>query len=239
MLIINADDLGRSVHETDAALACFARRRITSTSAMVFMADSERAAALARDAGVPVGLHLNLSEAYSAQNVPRPTAECHDRVRRFLCASRYALLAYNPLLSDDFAAVVQSQLREFERLYGQAPCHLDGHQHMHLSTNVLLQKLLPQGLPVRRNFSFLGHQKSALNRWYRSRVDRALARRHRLTAHFFSLSQQLHAQGMTRVTALAGVDAVELMVHPAWPLEWDFLMGSAGEALQPLLAPCR
>src|SRR5262245_28926635 len=47
MLIVNADDLGRSKAETDAAMACYAKDRITSTSAMVFMTDSERASELA------------------------------------------------------------------------------------------------------------------------------------------------------------------------------------------------
>ncbi len=239
MLIINADDLGRSVRETDAALACYARWRISSVSAMVFMADSDRAAALARRAGVPVGLHLNLSEAFSTERAPPELTQRHDRVRRFLCASRYALVVYNPLLRGDFEAVVQAQLEEFGRLYGQAPHHIDGHQHMHLSTNVLVQKLLPHDIPVRRSFSFLSHQKGALNRWYRGRVDRTLERRHRLTAHFFSLSQQLREQGMARVTALARSNTVELMVHPAWPQEWSFLMSSSGEALQPLLARSR
>ena len=46
MLIINADDWGRSVAETDAALKCCKGGRITSLSAMAFMEDSERAADL-------------------------------------------------------------------------------------------------------------------------------------------------------------------------------------------------
>jgi len=61
MLIINADDLGRSVVETDAALRCYSAGRITSVSAMVFMSDSERAAELANGNGLDVGLHLNFS----------------------------------------------------------------------------------------------------------------------------------------------------------------------------------
>ncbi len=43
MIVINADDLGRTEAETEAALSCFNQGRITSTSAMVFMEDSERA----------------------------------------------------------------------------------------------------------------------------------------------------------------------------------------------------
>jgi predicted glycoside hydrolase/deacetylase ChbG (UPF0249 family) len=37
MLIVNADDWGRSVAETDSALRCYQAGRITSVSAMVFM----------------------------------------------------------------------------------------------------------------------------------------------------------------------------------------------------------
>jgi predicted glycoside hydrolase/deacetylase ChbG (UPF0249 family) len=37
MLIINADDFGRSTVETDAILGCYKAGRITSVSAMVFM----------------------------------------------------------------------------------------------------------------------------------------------------------------------------------------------------------
>ncbi len=35
MLIINADDFGRSAAETDAALRCYRTARLTSVSAMV------------------------------------------------------------------------------------------------------------------------------------------------------------------------------------------------------------
>ena len=59
MLIINADDWGRAVAETDAALRCYRAGRITSVSAMVFMHDSERAATLAKQEDLDAGLHLN------------------------------------------------------------------------------------------------------------------------------------------------------------------------------------
>lgn len=222
-MIVNADDLGRSAQETDAALAGHALGCVTSVSAMVFMVDSERAAALAHEARLPVGLHLNLSEAFSSPDVAQALRARHDRVRAFLARSRFALLIFNPLLAADFAAVVQAQCSEFTRLYGHAPRHVDGHQHMHLSTNVLVQRLLPAGARVRRSFSFLPHQKSPLNRGYRAFIDRLLARRHPLTAHFFSLTQQLRGGGMARVASLAEQDVVELMVHPAWPHEWEYL----------------
>ena len=61
MLIINADDYGRNAAATDNTLRVFRRGAIISASAMVFMDDSERASQLALEAGLEVGLHLNLS----------------------------------------------------------------------------------------------------------------------------------------------------------------------------------
>ena len=71
MLIINADDFGRSVAETDAALRCYIAGRITSVSAMVFMADSERAAELAKENELDVGLHLNFTERFTGRTSAR------------------------------------------------------------------------------------------------------------------------------------------------------------------------
>ena len=59
MLIINADDWGRSVGETDAAFRCYTKSRVTSVSAMVFMADSQRAAELAKENELEVGLWIS------------------------------------------------------------------------------------------------------------------------------------------------------------------------------------
>lgn len=231
MLIVNADDLGRCRDDTDSALDCHRGGRITSASAMVFMDDSERAAAAARDAGLSVGLHLNLSESFSAPRVAPDVRSSHERVCRFLRRSKYALIMYHPLLAQDFARVVTAQFEEFRRLYGCEPGHVDGHQHMHLCSNVLLQKLLPGGARVRRSFSFQRGEKSSLNRWYRTRVDRALAARHRLTDHFFSLSQQMQGSRVEALGALAERSDVELMVHPAWPHERAYLMSDAFAAL--------
>src|SRR5207237_1102009 len=68
VLIVNADDWGRSVAETDSALRCYQAGRITSVSAMVFMGDSMRAAKLAKDHQLDdVELHLNFSEEHAGR----------------------------------------------------------------------------------------------------------------------------------------------------------------------------
>jgi predicted glycoside hydrolase/deacetylase ChbG (UPF0249 family) len=224
MLIINADDLGRLKTATDAALSCYAKQRITSTSMMVFMEDSERAAELALCAGIDVGLHVNLSERFSASSVPVRLRDYHDQIRRFLTASKYALLLYHPLLAGKFRYVFEAQYEEFLRLYGRPPSHFDGHQHMHLASNMLIQRILPAGSKVRRSFSFCPGEKSMTNRWYRWGVDYSLARRHCLTDHFFALSHHLTLERFERVTTLAREGNVELMTHPQSPAEYNFLM---------------
>ena len=225
MLIVNADDLGRLPLATDRILACHANRRITSTSAMVFMQDSERAAELALASGVEVGLHLNFSERFTADKVPQQVRDGHDRIRRFLTVNKYALLLYHPLLRGRFRDVLAAQHAEFKRLYGREPAHWDGHQHLHLASNLLLENLLPAGTRVRRSFSFRPGEKSRVNRLYRAAVDRRLARRHRLTDYFFALAQHLGPGRLERVLQLAKQAKVELMTHPQIQNEYDFLMG--------------
>src|SRR5437868_3202903 len=116
MLIVNADDLGRLKTTTDAALSCYTKKRIASTSVMVFMEDSERAAELALSSGIDVGLHVNLSERFSAGSVPVRLRYYHDQICRFLTASKYALLLYHPLLAGKFRSVFEAQYEEFLRL---------------------------------------------------------------------------------------------------------------------------
>lgn len=224
MLIVNADDLGRSTEATDSALACFAAQRISSATAMVFMKDSQRAAEGARKTGLAVGLHLNLSEAFTANDVSRALRQEHDAVRRFLTRNRYALVLFNPRLTKQFNSVVKAQLAEFERLFGHAPSHIDGHQHMHLATNVLAQRLLPRGAKVRRGFSFRAGEKNVANLGYRRCVDWLLKRRHTVVDHFFPLPHDAGAERFDRIVRLARGADVEVMTHPERPREFAFLM---------------
>jgi predicted glycoside hydrolase/deacetylase ChbG (UPF0249 family) len=224
MLIINADDWGRSRAETDAALECYRNGRITSVSAMVFMKDSERAAELAKENDLDAGLHLNFAEKFTGSRVPTALREYHDRIVRFLMRNRYSQLLYNPFLRKEFSYSCEAQAEEFTRLFGKAPSHIDGHHHMHLCANLLLSKLIPVGMKMRRNFSFWPGEKSLLNRTYRGLVDRWLARRYRLSDYFFDLTQCIEKTKLDRVAALAKSSNVELMTHPILEPEAKYLM---------------
>jgi chitin disaccharide deacetylase len=224
MLIINADDWGRSKIETDVALRCYKKGRITSLSAMVFMEDSERAAEIAKQNQIDAGLHLNFSERFTGNHHSGTLADYHQRTVRFLTRSKYSQLVYNPFLQKAFAYSYKVQVEEFGRLYGKSPSHVDGHHHMHLCANLLFSDLVPSGTSMRRNFSFWPGEKSALNRAYRRLVDGWLARKYRLPDYFFDLTQSIREKKLERVMALAKSSNVELMTHPIVPLEMDFLM---------------
>src|SRR5215471_12197734 len=177
VLVVNADDWGRDYETTERIAKCFSCRTVSSVSAMVFMADSERSAALARDRGIDAGLHLNFTAPFSVPRCPSPLKKRQEEIAGFLSRHRLARAIFHPGLARSFGYVVQAQIDEFTRLYGAQPDRIDGHHHMHLCSNVLVQRLLPAGTIVRRNFSFQGGEKSAMTRMYRKAVDKRLARR--------------------------------------------------------------
>ena len=108
MLIINADDWGRSVAETDAALRCYKEGRITSVSAMVFMEDSERAAELAKENELDVGLHLNFTDRFTDESVPREPWKHHEKIDPLSPGNKYAQLLYNPFSAKRICLLIRS-----------------------------------------------------------------------------------------------------------------------------------
>ena len=138
------------------------------------MEDSERAAQLARENGLDIGLHLNLSQPYHMPMRCNAAAQAHTRIVRFMTRSKYAVLLYHPFLRTDFRTAYRTQIEEFTRLYGKTPSHIDGHQHRHLCTNMLVDSVIPRGQKVRRNFSFSPGEKSSLNLAYRALADKWL-----------------------------------------------------------------
>ena len=225
VLIVNADDWGLDAQTTDRILDCCLPGAVSSVSAMVFMEDSERAAGIARAQGIEAGLHLNFTTPFSARSLPPSLAEHHQQVARHLLRHRLAQVVFHPGLTRSFHYVAAAQSDEFRRLYGAAPERIDGHHHMHLSANVLMQKLLPPGTMVRRSFSFDPGEKGLANHLYRRFVDRGLARRHSLTDYFFSLAPLEPASRLRRIFSLANQFSVEVETHPVNPDEHHYLAG--------------
>ena len=229
-LIVNADDFGRDRNTTARILDCFERSALSSTSAMVFMEDSERAAALARDRNLDTGLHLNLTERFSQTGTPERLLQHQERVALSLRRHRLRQVLYDPRLSRSVDYVVQAQIEEYSRIYHAEPRRIDGHHHMHLCANVLYANLLPKGTIVRRSFSFAAQDKGPVNRMYRRLVDTILARRHYMADFFYSLPPTDAPGRLARIFGLAKDFVVEVETHPAQPSEYAFL--TSGDIFQ-------
>lgn len=224
-LIINADDWGRDAETTDRTLECFKHRALSSASGMVFMEDSERAAGIAIEQGLDIGLHLNLSAPFSASGIPARLEAHQQKVCKYLCAHRFARTVYHPGLANSFEYAVACQLEEFNRLYRRMPDRIDGHHHMHLATNVLFQRLLPSGMIIRRHFSYEPGEKIFRNSLFRLMTRALVGGRYRTADYFFSLPPFVPLVRLLRIFSLAGRSVVEVETHPINPEEHRFLTG--------------
>jgi chitin disaccharide deacetylase len=225
VLIINADDWGRNPETTDRIGDCIRRKTVSSVSAMVFMEDSARAAAISLEQGVDAGLHLNFTVPFSGAEVPDNLAKHQQRVAAYLLRRRLNQAIFHPGLMRSFEYVVAAQVEEYGRLYGVPPTRLDGHHHMHLCANVLFGSLMPVGTIVRRNFTFQPGEKGFVNRCYRQFVDRSLARRHLLSNFFFSLTPLDPPDRLLQILSLSRRFIVEVETHPVEQEEYRFLTG--------------
>jgi len=224
MLIINADDLGRNYEATANSIACYQDGLITSASAMVFMADSQRAAELVKAAGLETGLHLNLTLPFDGPGLSSRLVGHHLPLVDYYRRSKWAQILYNPLLRKKLDYVFKAQYDEYHRLLGSEPAKIDGHHHMHLCINMIVDRIIPQGCRVRRNFSFEPHEKDIINRTYRRLIDAWLIRRYCCTDSFFSIEPVHDSQRLERIIRLGCSSNVEIMVHPAKTEEYNYLM---------------
>jgi predicted glycoside hydrolase/deacetylase ChbG (UPF0249 family) len=238
LLIVNADDVGYDAHHTDATLECLTARRLTSATAMVYMEDSDRASALLKDADLGIGLHLNLSEAFTDPKTPGPIrarqgkllSRFHEdgprRLRRWL---------YDPLIQAEVERSIADQFQRFQELYGRPPTHMDGHQHVHVSPNVFLARAIPTGTAFRNSLNRYPVRRSAVG-IARTVRQRAISARFRSTGHLFDINdvdpRRLAPGQADPWLRLADSATVEVMAHPGFPHEFDCLMSPEwGEAL--------
>lgn len=226
LLIVNADDLGLAGHDTDAIVECFRSGAISSTTALVWMRDSDRAAEIARRERLPTGLHLNLIEPYTAPDVPARVADTQRRVVERLTEGGYGAQLYHRAWSEDFGQCIRDQLSRFIELYGVPPTHLDGHRHMHLAMNALFSRALEPVHRCRRPVNRPAVESASYKRFARSALSALVRLRFTTTDACFSvrsLHPQLGGSGLQETLARAHRDSVELFVHPGYRDELPLL----------------
>ncbi len=228
MLIVNADDLGLREEVSDAILECWQAGAITSASAMVAMADSERGFAAAAAAGLPLGLHLNLTTPFTAAGLAAEQRARQLWAVAYFGGAAWHRLGFDPCARGRLDACVRDQLDLFAALRGAPAAHADGHQHIQLCPTLLATAALGQVHSLRRAHAFVAAPSVAKD-LYRRAVNRALRRRFR-SVPFVSL-RDLHPQlggiGLDGLlAAVRGGTAVEVMTHPAWPEEREVLLSA-------------
>lgn len=223
MLVVTADDYGKTKHTTDCIFDSFSKERITSASAMVFMEDSQRAASLASGTSLEVGLHLNMTMPYSFSDVPQKLRGHQDKIRSFLGKHKLCQVIFNPFLMDAFEYIFRSEYEEFVKLYGRSPDFYNGHHHMHLCANLLLGKYIPEFALIRRTFTFNASEKNRANLLYRNLLDYLISKRYRSTDSFFSIAPLNDHNRFQKILDRATYENVEIEVHPEIQEEYDFL----------------
>lgn len=223
MLIITADDYGKDKLTTNNILSCGNNRRISSASAMVFMEDSMRAASLAGESDLEIGLHLNFTALFTGSNITDSIRKHHDKIVRYLKLHTLAQILYNPFLADSFGYVFQAQMDEFVRLYGKSPAFINGHHHMHLCTNMTMGKYLLPGSRIRNTFTFKSTEKDLLNLLYRKYLYKWILKKYISTQGFYSIEPIHDIARLQSLIDKSKIEDIEIEVHPEKQEELRFL----------------
>jgi predicted glycoside hydrolase/deacetylase ChbG (UPF0249 family) len=144
-LIVNADDFGMS-RGVSAGILLAGRRGIVTSTTVLVTGDVDRDdVAAARDAGIGLGLHVNLT---LGQPLTRG-ASLVDEGGRFVRDARRAAARAS---AADVEREIEAQIARFESVFKRAPSHLDTHHHVGLHApvrEVVLAAARRLGVPVR------------------------------------------------------------------------------------------
>jgi len=201
VLIVNADDLGRTSPINEATFYAHERGVVTSATLMVGFPAAEHAARrLADYPELGVGLHVTLTGA-------PPTLPARDLPS--LVDAR-GLLPRNPdgltgANREEIRAEVRHQLRLFRQLTGREPTHFDSHHHSHRVPEVLdalVELARETRLPVRNASPAVGARLRA----------EGIATTDAFVERFFAAEATLPV--LLEIFAQLGPGVTEVMCHP-------------------------
>jgi chitin disaccharide deacetylase len=191
ILIVNADDFGRSAGVNRGVIRSHEEGIVTSAGMMVRWPAAEEAAAYARGSKLSLGLHLDLGEwEYRAGD----------------WSPRYAVLSKET--PDAMERELREQLARFQRLVGTTPTHLDSHQHVHRSEparTVLRRVGAELGVPVRHFTPEISYSGSFYGQGARGEA----------------VPEAITVEGLIAVIERLPAGITELGCHPADPTEHD------------------
>ena len=203
LLIVNADDLGRTEGINAGVFEAHGRGLVTSATLMVnYPASTTAAAALAALPNLGVGLHVALTGGVTTLAPERVPSLVDDEGR--LPPKPEGLEGAEP---EEILAEVRAQLQRFQALTGRLPTHLDSHHHSHRRGDVcdaLVIVAREAGLPVRNPGPPLDQR---LREAKVSSTDSFIER-------FFGAEARLEV--LLEILRSLGPGTTELMCHPAY-----------------------
>jgi chitin disaccharide deacetylase len=225
LLIVNADDYGHDRAATDLTIECFGRGQLSSATAMMYMPDSERAAALALEHDLPTGLHLNFTEPFADPATPSAVRERQaEACRRIGHNLRLYSWIYDISVRSMVDDAIRDQAERFEMLFGRPPTHVDGHNHVQVCPNVALASTLPSRRI--RNALWAWPERHTVMGAMRSLRGRLVNRRLQTTRYFADITET-HRPGMdarrSPLLACSRQTSVEVMAHPGFAHELEAL----------------
>ena len=230
LLIVNADDWGIDTQTTAAIRRCRDASAVSSVSAMVFMAGSAEAAQAAAGEALSAGLHINLTEPFTADAIDARVRARQGRLAEHFGGPHWRRFGLSPGLFTELEHAIEDQLVEFRHLYAREPSHFDGHEHIHQALGVLAARTLPAGARMRPSFTYSPGEKPYANRCLRGLLNRLIRLRFTAPRYFFSirdLHPALGGHALEEKLALAGGSTVEVMTHPGWADERAILLDPA------------
>ena len=237
VLVVVADDLGASPGTNEAIALAHRDGIVTAASLLVGLPDSNQAAKLAKEASMPLGLHLRFSAGppltRGVIDVALATAASSGATATFrkLPTVLARLSGGGNALARALRDEVRAQMEAFVALDLQ-PDHVNGHHHLHLHP-ALLEIVIEEGerlsFPAIRWPSQDVDPRKQPIRWAEASILRQLARRGgpRIDASAMHTSDHFRGLGMMggRLSTESLCEALralppgvtELMVHPAEP----------------------
>jgi len=201
-LIVNADDLGRTVGINRGVVEAHRRGIVTSATVMVNYPGARAVAAIAQEnPGLGLGLHVQLTGG--------PSSLPPERLRSLVDAEGRLPSKPEGLRDPDPAEVLaeaRAQLARFQEILGRLPTHFDSHHHSHRTTAVLEAVLTlgkETGRPVRNASPAMAER---LRREGIKTTDRFLE-------DFFGEDATL--ERLLLILGRLGTGSAELMCHPA------------------------
>lgn len=241
-LIINADDLGINPERDRGIIEAFENGIVSSATMIANGLSFGTATALAKAAGLAIGIHLNLSDGVTLSGPIKGLTDQSQRLPGKILLRRYLLGE-----QQDLAGIQRELAAQIEKVMatGLQPTHIDGHQHCHIYpalTKMVIALARQYGLDAIRSVSpagrwntqdpagLLAEDLTIFEKLGKQAHEAMVTAGIRTTQGLLGL-QQLHSLDTKALcTLLAELpDGIwELMTHPGYP----YPQGSAFEGGQ-------